>query len=253
VIGTRFAPGLVALALFAAGAGLYFIEGGPADVTADEVAARSLHPIASAPISRAALEAADLAPVQAGAVGTTLHKNYFYLYGATYPAPSVNISFAWTNGFLVTDGQPFNGVTVTNPSDATNGFVVIEVAAGRHPSEKVANAFNADAPINDGGDSWFADRPKELNFFITGTLTINNVAHPVIIGQGGDWTSNNWWVGGSAPLRKSFYGLQFPVGQSPDPVWTLCPAGSDSSYVVQVVHTPQENTCENIPVTPPIG
>jgi len=38
--------------------------------------------------------------------------------------------------------------------------------------------------------------PSELNFAITGTITIDGTGYPITIGQGSTGSSNNWWVGG---------------------------------------------------------
>lgn len=95
----------------------------------------------------------------------------------------------------ITSGQPWDGVS----TGVQNGTWGIDVRAGRHASGSVASWFRQHASA-----AWCAnwpagcpEWPSELNFAMTGTLTINGTSYPVTIGQGSVAdVHNNWWIGG---------------------------------------------------------
>lgn len=135
--------------------------------------------------------------IAAGAMATTEHDNYvdFDLDGVTEFTFTPNA----TDGYKVTEGQPFDGVT----SSVSGEHGWINVKAGRHGSSDVAEWFEqqvgsgATAACDSSGNF-----PDNLNFAVAGTLTftVSNGASytcdDVIIGQGHFTGANNWWVGG---------------------------------------------------------
>lgn len=114
------------------------------------------------------------------------------------PAPTV--SFAYSGSYSVTSGQPFSTVTGCTTSGTNNGSqtCMMTVNAGRSKSSPVAAWFTQQAPqawctMDCGGG-----QPSELNFAITGTLTINGTSYPVALGQGSYSPGySNWWIGGT--------------------------------------------------------
>ena len=123
-------------------------------------------------------------------VDTTEHDNWVYLLRW---ADNVQLAYEEID-HSITSGQPWGGVT-TGVSDQNWG---IDVKAGRHTSSSVANWFrsHASAATCANWPSGCPDWPSELNFAITGTITINGTGYPVTIGQGSVGLHNNWWIGG---------------------------------------------------------
>jgi hypothetical protein len=119
---------------------------------------------------------------------TTEHDNEFDFNAST----NVNsISFKFNGDYIVTDGQPYGGVS------SEGGKIVVK--AGRKGSEKCAKWFNdyvASSYENMihtvGGDNI----PSELNFAIKGTLTVDGVSHEICLGQGHRPSTgeNNWHI-----------------------------------------------------------
>ncbi len=123
-------------------------------------------------------------------VDTTEHDNWVYL--STYWGYA-QLAFELT-GYSITSGQPWGGVSTGQP-DQTWG---IDVKAGRHGSSSVATWFKDHASVGtctnwpSGCPEW----PSELNFAMTGTITIDGANYPITIGQGSTGLHNNWWIGG---------------------------------------------------------
>jgi hypothetical protein len=117
---------------------------------------------------------------------TTEHDNEFNLKAST----NINsISFKFNGDYIVTDGQPWGGVS------ADGGKIVVK--AGRKGSEKCAKWFKDYVASNYnnmihtcGGDNL----PDMLNFAIKGTLTVEGEDFDVCIGQGhrSSTGENNW-------------------------------------------------------------
>jgi len=144
---------------------------------------------------------------------------YFYAYDPTSfsPPPVQSVQFDETS-HSITQGQPYEGVS-------TLGYY-LDVRAGRHESEFVAQDFNAGlTPDNAWGlDIWSDTLPSELNFAVFGNLsvTINDVTRvcpEMRIAQGHKPAENNWWIAGTQchhqngeTLCKS--GLTCPCGDS---------------------------------------
>jgi len=104
------------------------------------------------------------------------------------------ITFLYSGDYSLTDGQQFDGVTVS-PINGKANQIEIDFKAGREPSEKCADYYKAyvddekDNMIHtEGGDH----APNELNFAFKGTLTINGTAFNICLGQGDHDGSHNW-------------------------------------------------------------
>ncbi len=124
------------------------------------------------------------------AVDTTEHDNWVYL--STYWG-FAQLAFDLT-GYSITSGQPWGGVSTGQP-DQTWG---IDAKAGRHGSSTPAEWFKSHASVAVcTGYTCSSAWPSELNFAMTGTLTINGTSYPITIGQGSTALGvNNWWIGG---------------------------------------------------------
>jgi len=128
----------------------------------------------------------------------TEHDNEFDLN----PKTNINkVSFKFNGEYVITDGQPFGGV-----SSDEKGKIIIK--AGRKGSEKCAKWFNDFVASNYanmihtcGGDNI----PKELNFAVKGTLTIDGDNFEVCIGQGhrSSTGENNWHFASKSVVADS--------------------------------------------------
>ncbi len=121
-------------------------------------------------------------------MGTHPHDNHLHLHRKE----NVSSSSFTAGDYIITDGQPWGGVTVVNDSDDMTN---IDVNAGRHGSSDCAKWFcnfvNNDAThmIHTlGGDK----KPDKLNFAVKGILNINGYEFSICIGQGHHDDSNNW-------------------------------------------------------------
>lgn len=125
------------------------------------------------------------------------------------------IDFYNLEGYSVTSGQPWEGVTV-----APNHIEIL-VRAGRHNSEGPAEYFQSGlVPSNflglDAGSS-----PKKLNFAIKGVIKVtmgpdSTTCQDIRFGQGHTEATplepeNNWWVGGSACERRDNPPIRYVV------------------------------------------
>ncbi|MFM2486596.1 hypothetical protein [Celerinatantimonas yamalensis] len=119
---------------------------------------------------------------------TKVHDNEF-LFEAQ---PSdLAISFTYGNDYIVSDGQPFDGVTTKSVSDV----LTITIKAGRHGTSRCADWFNSSVDgdysrmIHTGGGD---NKPHDLNFAIKGVLDINGTSFNICLGQGHQGSKNNW-------------------------------------------------------------
>lgn len=119
---------------------------------------------------------------------TTVHDNEFLFEAQT---SDLTISFTYGNDYIVSDGQPFDGVT----TKSVNELLTITVKAGRQGTSRCADWFNSSVDgaysrmIHTlGGDN----KPKHLNFAIKGELVINGTSFNICLGQGHHDSRNNW-------------------------------------------------------------
>ncbi|MCP4990100.1 MAG: hypothetical protein GY928_29870 [Colwellia sp.] len=120
-----------------------------------------------------------------------MHNNEFNFTGDKTIS---NISFKWNNEHIVSESQPWGGVNSGSSTGETNKLRIV-VSAGRHNSDECANWFTAFVSDNYykmihtlGG----SNKPAQLNFAITGKLTIDGEAFEICIGQGHHSGNNNW-------------------------------------------------------------
>lgn len=98
-----------------------------------------------------------------------------------------SISFVWNNEKIISEGQPWGGVNSCEGK--------ISISAGRHKTKECAEWYvnyvngNAVNMLHTLGGSKI---PKELNFAIKGTLTVNGHAFDICLGQGSNIEGNNW-------------------------------------------------------------
>ena len=59
-----------------------------------------------------------------------------------------------------------------------------------------ANWFDTQSTAAIGGNADHNGNPSELNFAFAGSLSVDGVSYPVVIGQGSNAQGNNWWIGG---------------------------------------------------------
>ena len=148
---------------------------------------------------------------------------YFHQYDLTTSVPPrvQSVQFNATS-HAITQGQPYEGVS-------SLGYY-LDVRAGRHKSEWVANDFNAGLTpdnawhLDEGGGGPETFLPSELNFALFGNLSVTidgatRVCPEMRLAQGhivlvGD---NNWWIAGTQchQTKGAFYcasGLRCPCG-----------------------------------------
>lgn len=128
------------------------------------------------------------------------HTNNLYLQPANMP---IDVSFTWAQGsYSITADQQSTWKGVTNCSATAGNICQVVVDAGRKASSEPAQWFAGRAPVALVTNGWSATKPEpdELNFAISGTLTINGTSYPVAMGQGSyvmeSIDNNNWWIGG---------------------------------------------------------
>jgi hypothetical protein len=136
-------------------------------------------------------------------VDTTQHDNWVQFLPWE---DGVKLSFELSD-HSITSGQPWGGVS----TGEQNQIWGINVPAGRHKSSSVAHWFRSHCSSAawcvewpDNCPGW----PSDLNFAITGTLTINGTGYPITLGQGSTGIyHNDWWIGGPGWTLKIGYGM----------------------------------------------
>lgn len=146
----------------------------------------------------------------ASLVGTSIHSNLVTIYPADDESPLYDgLSFTPSGPYDITSGQPWGGVTT-----ATGAFGSLQITAqaGRHDSSGPAAFFTSNASALVGGDS-YSNTPSELNFAFTGTLSVNGNDYPLVVGQGSNDVSNNWWFGGQGWTQDDPNQMTSPDGR----------------------------------------
>jgi len=134
--------------------------------------------------------------------------------------PQLSFQFEYGGEYVVSQGQPWQGVTsqVVTPAPTLE----VTAQAGRHKTVPPATWFNDNSQLL-LGYGLEDDRPDELNFAFAGNLVINGSSYPVYLGQGSDLLGDDWWFGVPAP-------------QGDEPPWTRDSSGylhtPDGKYVV---------------------
>jgi hypothetical protein len=157
-----------------------------------------------------------------GSVNAYSHDNYVYFKPGNF-----NISGATFDmtGYSITEGQPWHGVT----SDMSGVSFAIDVNCGRKdsvsPAEWFLNSVQGGPVIN----TLLEDNlPSELNFAVSGILSIGGNAYTIVIGQKGISVGNIWYMGGVNFKGDSAYNQM----TTPDGKYTFGEGGSDDIFSV---------------------
>lgn len=139
-------------------------------------------------------------------MGTTKRTNDMYFEFLE----SVDVKFELSE-MKVSEDQPYDKVVKVTAANNEKTKWKLTIEAGRHKSGEVANWFmnqieNGNCIAVTGSDMI----PKELNFAFSGVLFLKkkgmNLNLPVVIGQGSDDITNNWWIGAFyAKVSGMFY------------------------------------------------
>ena len=125
-------------------------------------------------------------------VSTTEHDNFVQFNG---DACITSASFAPQDS-NITGGQPWGGVSTSTPYVA-NGTLELDVQAGRKDSSGPAAWFNQQAPVYISAGRPATIKINNLNFAVTGELTLNGDTYLIALGQGNvGGGSSPWWLGG---------------------------------------------------------
>ena len=142
------------------------------------------------------------------------------------PQPSLTIALEYADAFVVSAGQPWQGVATSGGTPGT--ALEVTVRAGRHDTSPPAEWFNERADLL-LGYGVLDDRPSELNFAFAASLVIDGSSYPIYLGQGSDLAGPDWWlgtpfiVGGPSWTRDENGYLH-----TPDGLYVLCP--KDGGY-----------------------
>jgi hypothetical protein len=154
------------------------------------------------------------------------------------PADASAWNFIWSGNSDITSGQPFDGVQV---SPVLNGGVNIQITAGRQNSYGPSHWFDSQAVSKDLPSAACSNtsEPSELNFAITGSLSIQGISYPIVLGQGSCGGNNNWWIAGASPgwnLTNIFVdGSPTTILVTPDGKYAISYGNSGFSYSVSPV------------------
>ena len=119
----------------------------------------------------------------------------------TTPGPQVSsLVFYFDGNYYVTDGQPWDGVTINNiTSQMGYPAYQADVYAGRQSSELPAKFFNdRSGGISVGPCGTYQSPLESLNFALSGILEIEGNDYPIVIGQNGVSGENCWYLGPNA-------------------------------------------------------
>lgn len=126
----------------------------------------------------------------------------------------------------ITPGQPWDGVSSQN----TEGEFVIDVRCGRKnskvPDDWFWSYWNQNNPFICAKNSSTIE--GQMNFALSGTLTINGYSYNIVLGQSyisTSWPENVWYM----------IGIDFTVAQSgymvtPDGRFGFAPGGNDNTF-----------------------
>ena len=155
------------------------------------------------------------------AVATTEHDNYVTFEGDRSCIQSASFAPQDSN---ITGGQPWGGVSTSNPYVA-NGTLELNAQAGRHDSSGPAAWFNQQAPSSIPGSQGGINN---LNFAFTGELTLNGDTYLIALGQGNaGGGSSPWWLGGKGFTVQGSNFLTTPDGK-----YQFFSKDSDDSFVI---------------------
>lgn len=148
-------------------------------------------------------------------VGVSEHSNVVNLEVAEGSESAISsVNFTWNGGYSITSGQPWGGVTSSTGSENGLAYVNVSASAGRSGSQGPASWFSQNEVVNVADDTFLSapGAPSDLNFAFTGTLTINGHDYPIVLGQGHQSATNNWWFGGGSGWTNNRGALVTPDG-----------------------------------------
>lgn len=142
------------------------------------------------------------------------------------PQPSLTLSLEYTGAFVITDGQPWEGVETRGGTPGT--VLEVRVLAGRDNTSPPAEWFNERADLL-LGYGVLDDSPSKLEFAFSANLVINGSSYSIYLGQGADLAGDDWWLGTPFILdgpswTKDVNGYL----HTPDGLYVLCP--KDGGY-----------------------
>ncbi|MDX2171095.1 MAG: hypothetical protein SF182_28765 [Deltaproteobacteria bacterium] len=108
------------------------------------------------------------------------------------PQPTLSFQFDYDNQYVVSSGQPWQGVSAEGGTPGSP--LEVTARAGRHKTDPPAEWFNDRSALL-LGYALEDSRPDELYFAFSGTLVINGTSYVVYLGQGGDLLGDDWWLG----------------------------------------------------------
>ena len=159
---------------------------------------------------------------------------YFDVYDpmVAFPPLVQSVQFNETS-HSITQGQPYEGVSTLG------GY--LDVKAGRHGSEEVAQDFNAGITSDNAwGLATDTPLPSELNFAVFGTMSVTiddatRVCTEMRIAQGHYFSTNNWWIAGTKCHQQRKHnacksGLTCPCGHTNV---TFHECGADNYFSVE--------------------
>jgi len=186
------------------------------------------------------------------ALATSSHTDSVTLYFQNYSGQTPpeyhclikSISFQQT-GFNITTNQPWNPPTITQVSNGDFQGIQITVECGHQGSSSVANYFSNTASVAISSKTvtpTFNTMPQDLNFVISGTLTVTNTlgvttSYPVVFGEGHMSSGqDNWWFGGANFTTNATQGKSTGIVTS-DYTYVISqnPNGSDASFYIQAM------------------
>jgi hypothetical protein len=158
-------------------------------------------------------------------VGVTVRDNRVAILSTLDSYSIKTIRFEWDNGYSITSGQPWEGITIK--SDGTYP-VEMNVRAGRKGSSGPLNWFALHGGLENVISSEKWANIDSLNFAFSGVLIINGDRYSVVLGQEGFAGTNGWWIAGNGAgwLRHNPIFLTSYI-VTPDNKWQIL-AGVDS-------------------------
>ena len=144
-----------------------------------------------------------------------IRDNYVYFYHWVEGVQCVQWVQLDETSHSITQGQPYEGVFTIDMNS-------LNVRAGRHKSEEVAQDFNAGITGNNALGACASKQdpplPAELNFAVFGNLSVTidgatRACQEMRIAQGHWGGMNNWWIADTKCYQQD-YGLRCPCSPS---------------------------------------
>jgi len=108
------------------------------------------------------------------------------------PQPSLGMWLDYQGAYVISQGQPWQGVEISGGTPGT--ALEVSALAGAHSTSAPADWFNERADLL-LGYGVLDDTPSELDFAFAANLVINGSSYPIYLGQGADLAGRDWWLG----------------------------------------------------------